>query len=63
MLYNETNASDKRVFIEGPFLAAGAGVLFTLFINGGKGIIYGDRNYVVVAKTGGIDRKMIFHKQ
>ena len=51
MLYNETNASDKRVFIEGPFLAAGAGGLFTLLINGDKGIIYGDRNDAVAAKT------------
>ncbi len=51
MLYNETNASDKRVFIVGPFLAAGAGGLFALLINGDKGIIYGDRNYAVAAKT------------
>jgi hypothetical protein len=51
ILYNETNASDKRVFMEGPFLAAGAGGLFTLLINGDKGIIYGDRNCAVAAKT------------
>lgn len=53
MLDNETNASDKRVLMEGPFLAAGAGGLFMLLINGDKGITYGDRNYAVAAKTWG----------
>ena len=51
MLYSETNAFDKRVFIEGPFFAAGADGLFALLINSDKGITYGDRNDVVTAKT------------
>jgi hypothetical protein len=51
MLYNETKAFDKRSFNDGPFLAAGAGVLFVVLINGDKGIIYSDRNDVVLAKT------------
>ena len=51
MLYSETNAFDKRVFIEGPFFAAGADGLFALLINGDKGITYGDRNDIVAAKT------------
>ena len=54
MLYSETNASDKRVFIEGPFFAAGADGLFALLINGNKGIIYGDRNDAIATKTKGI---------
>ena len=63
MLYSETNAFDKRVFIEGPFFAAGADGLFALLINSDKGITYGDRNDVVTAKTKAITWKMIFHKQ
>jgi len=51
ILYSETKAFDKRSFNEGPFLAAGAGDLFMVLINGDKGIIYSDRNDALLAKT------------
>lgn len=46
-------AFDNRRLNDGPFVAAGADGLVSVFINCDKGIIYEDRNYDVCTKTYG----------
>jgi hypothetical protein len=49
--YKSIKKSASRRLNEGPLLPAGAVELFTVSINGGKGIIYQDMNYVIHTKT------------
>ena len=63
ILYKETKAVDRRVFNDGPFVAAGAGDLFMVLINGAKVLFMKIRTMLSLQKLADTGRKMILCKQ
>ena len=63
ILYRETKALDNRAFKVGPFLAAGAGVLVTLLINGIKVLFMTIGIMLSLQKLTDVSGKMIFHTE